>query len=61
MDVFPAIPASVWRCSTGFLNGKRLWKTWRWAEVGEQGLRYNSDVTERVSKANTLVDLLEGK
>jgi hypothetical protein len=43
---------------TGFLA-----KTWRWAEVGEQGLRYNFGRYREglQGKSGTLVDLLEGK
>ncbi|KYK56969.1 hypothetical protein DCS_03976 [Drechmeria coniospora] len=42
-------------------TGEGVQQAWRWAEVSERGLRQGSDVAERISKANTLVDLLEGK
>ncbi|ODA80442.1 hypothetical protein RJ55_03400 [Drechmeria coniospora] len=58
------IDQKVWRLQYRLIQGKTgegVQQAWRWAEVSERGLRQGSDVAERISKANTLVDLLEGK
>jgi len=61
LDTDPCIRLGFQYCLLDEATGKKMWKNWRWAEVSDHGFKPGTSRVERISKANTLVDLLEGK